>query len=155
MEAVITAALATQAALYALERRAARRPPPQAPPRERAAAASSAAQPAERPTVDASPNGRANSVGRGLEEPAVEAEAASAAEVADEEVNITPATVRSLEAEIAALRAKATYTSDTLVAASRADRRANELAAKLRALKGKPPLQLLGALDRRPPHTRR
>lgn len=123
--------LATQAALYALSQRAAR---PQA---------ESSSAPPSAPAPAATPSSTSNgALTNGADEPAAYSpvisreEHPTASEGADEEVDITPVTIASLEAEIDALRSQASYSADTLVAASRADRKANELEAKLKVLRG-------------------
>lgn len=147
MEVVLLSTFATQAALYALNLRAARPPPLPAsassaaaspsenaasnPPTNTAAPAvepAPAAEPAAAPAAAGAPDGDAEVRRQAAAE-------ASAREPADGEVDLT-ATIESLEAEIKALRAQATYSADTLVAASRADRKANELETKLKALRG-------------------
>lgn len=146
MEAVLLSTAATQVALYALNLRAAR-PPPQP-----AAPSSAAADPAVRassdaptqtsgssvdPVPDAQPAPAPDTAGVPDEPRREVARKETVRESADEEVDLT-ATIESLEAEIKALRAQATYSADTLVSASRADRKANELEAKLKALRGTP-----------------
>jgi hypothetical protein len=128
MEAVIVSTVCTQAALYALGQRSVR-----------------ASQPAASPAGESAPPRTSNgataigaSNGSDIPAPVASPQSKPSAskDVADEEVDITPLTIEGLEAEIAALRSQATYSADTLVAASRADRKANDLEAKLKALRG-------------------
>lgn len=158
MEAVLLSTVATQAVLYALNLRAAR-PPPQPTTASSAAASRSipassrapmpnavpAVEPA--PEAEAGPPREATGVSDGGNK--VRREVATTdtpRESADEEVDLT-ATIESLEAEIKELRAQATYSADTLVSASRADRKANELEAKLKSLRGT--AQCFSSLDAR------
>lgn len=147
MEVVLLSTFATQAALYALSLRTARPLPPSptaassaAGPSERAPAAVPSSAPALtlgiKPETALNPEAEGAPAGGDTSASKVTS-TGSPREAADEEVDLT-VSIEGLEAEIKALRAQATYSADTLVTASRADRKANELEAKLKALRGTP-----------------